>query len=65
VFGAQRYRAAQIAESGTVPVIIREMTDAQVLEAQLVELSGVVKKFLLAFAGLYIVNISTTSRPYT
>jgi ParB family chromosome partitioning protein len=37
VFGAQRYRAAQIAESETVPVRIREMTDAQVLEAQLVE----------------------------
>lgn len=37
VFGAQRYRAAQIAESETVPAIIREMTDAQVLEAQLVE----------------------------
>jgi ParB family chromosome partitioning protein len=37
VFGAQRYRAAQIAESETVPVRIREMTDAQVLEAQLIE----------------------------
>ena len=37
VFGEQRYRAAQIAESATVPVRIREMTDAQVLEAQLVE----------------------------
>jgi ParB family transcriptional regulator, chromosome partitioning protein len=37
VFGAQRYRAAQIAEAATVPVGIREMTDAQVLEAQLVE----------------------------
>ena len=37
VFGAQRYRAAQIAESETVPVRIREMSDAQVLEAQLVE----------------------------
>jgi len=37
VFGAQRYRAAQIAESDTVPVRIREMTDAQVLEAQLIE----------------------------
>lgn len=37
VFGEQRYRAAQIAEALTVPVRIREMTDAQVLEAQLVE----------------------------
>ena len=37
VFGAQRHRAAQIAYAATVPVSIREMTDAQVLEAQLVE----------------------------
>jgi ParB family transcriptional regulator, chromosome partitioning protein len=37
VFGAQRYRAAQMADAATVPVSIREMTDAQVLEAQLVE----------------------------
>ncbi len=37
VFGEQRYRAAQIAESATVPVRIREMSDAQALEAQLIE----------------------------
>ncbi|HEY1987589.1 MAG TPA: ParB/RepB/Spo0J family partition protein [Terracidiphilus sp.] len=37
VFGEQRYRAAQIAEAATIPVRIREMSDAQVLEAQLVE----------------------------
>ncbi len=37
VFGARRYRGAAIAEQETVPVCIREMTDAQVLEAQLVE----------------------------
>ncbi|MGA2051661.1 MAG: ParB/RepB/Spo0J family partition protein [Terracidiphilus sp.] len=37
VFGAQRFRAAQLANAATVPVSIREMTDAQVLEAQLVE----------------------------
>jgi ParB family chromosome partitioning protein len=37
VFGAQRYRAAQIAEAATVPVRIKNMTDAEVLEAQLVE----------------------------
>jgi len=37
VFGGQRYRAAQIAEVETVPARIREMTDAQALEAQLVE----------------------------
>ncbi len=37
VFGERRYRGAAIAERETVPVCIREMTDAQVLEAQLVE----------------------------
>jgi ParB family chromosome partitioning protein len=37
VFGAQRYCAAQMAELPTIPVDIREMSDAEVLEAQLVE----------------------------
>ncbi len=37
VFGARRYRAAQIAEVATVPVRIKNLTDAEVLEAQLVE----------------------------
>lgn len=37
VFGAQRFRAAMMAKVPAVPVGIREMTDAEVLEAQLVE----------------------------
>ena len=37
VAGARRYRAAQIAEQETVPVRIKQMSDAEVLEAQLVE----------------------------
>jgi ParB family chromosome partitioning protein len=37
VFGERRYRGAAMAEKETVPVCIREMTDAQVLEAQIVE----------------------------
>jgi len=37
VFGERRYRGATMAERETVPVCIREMADAQVLEAQLVE----------------------------
>ncbi len=37
VAGARRYRAAQMAESITVPVRIKQMSDAEVLEAQLVE----------------------------
>src|ERR1700733_7851321 len=37
VFGARRYRAAQLAEVATVPVRIKHMTDAEVLEAPLIE----------------------------
>ena len=37
MFGERRYRGAAMAEKETVPVCIREMTDAQVLETQLVE----------------------------
>ena len=37
VAGARRYRAAQIAEAATVPVRIKNLTDAEALEAQLIE----------------------------
>ncbi|HEY1257019.1 MAG TPA: ParB/RepB/Spo0J family partition protein [Terracidiphilus sp.] len=37
VAGARRFRAAQMAEQPTVPVRIKQMSDAEVLEAQLVE----------------------------
>jgi ParB family transcriptional regulator, chromosome partitioning protein len=37
VFGARRYRAAHIAQVETVPVRIKHMTDAEVIEAQLIE----------------------------
>src|SRR6185437_6983757 len=37
VFGERRYRAAQLAGQDTVPVGIRQMSDAEALEAQLVE----------------------------
>ncbi len=37
VAGARRYRAAFLAESETVPVRIVHLTDAQALEAQLIE----------------------------
>jgi len=35
VAGARRFRAAQMAEQQTVPVRIKQMSDAEVLEAQL------------------------------
>jgi ParB family chromosome partitioning protein len=37
VFGARRYRAAQMAEASTIPVRIKNLTDAEALEAQLIE----------------------------
>jgi ParB family transcriptional regulator, chromosome partitioning protein len=37
VFGARRYRAAQMADASTVPVRIKNLTDAEALEAQLIE----------------------------
>jgi ParB family chromosome partitioning protein len=37
VAGARRYRAAQMAEAATVPVRIINLTDAEALEAQLIE----------------------------
>jgi ParB family chromosome partitioning protein len=55
VFGARRYRAAQLAEVATVPVRIKNLTDAEVLEAQLIELSIVVKRFLFVYAGSHVV----------
>ena len=37
VFGARRYRAARMAEVTTIPVRIKQLTNAEALEAQLVE----------------------------
>ena len=37
VAGARRYRAAQIAEAATVPVRIVNLTDAEAMEAALIE----------------------------
>jgi len=54
VAGARRYRAALMAEADTVPVRIVPLTDAQALEAQLIELSIVVKRFLCLRAAPYV-----------
>lgn len=37
IAGARRYRAAQMAEVNSVPVRIVNLTDAEALEAQLIE----------------------------
>jgi hypothetical protein len=44
-----------MAEAATVPVRIKNMTDAEVLEAQLVELSIVGKSFLCLHVARYVV----------
>ena len=60
VFGARRYRAAQMAEASTVPVRIKNLTDAEALEAQLIELSIVGKSFLCLHAAPYVVYMYAT-----
>jgi ParB family chromosome partitioning protein len=57
VAGARRYRAAQLAEADSAPVRIVNLTDAEALEAQLIELSIVVKSFLLVYDGSHVVSI--------
>jgi ParB family chromosome partitioning protein len=51
-----------LAEQDTVPVRIKQMTDAEVIEAQLIELSLVVKRFLPFVGALHVVDMSTTCR---
>lgn len=46
VAGARRFRASKLAKRETIPACIRELTDTEYLELQLVELSLVRKSFL-------------------
>lgn len=46
VAGARRYRASKLAGRETIPATIRELTDTQCLELQLIELSLVGNTFL-------------------
>jgi ParB family chromosome partitioning protein len=40
VFGVRCYRASLLAGKETIPALVREISDAGVLEAQLIELSN-------------------------
>jgi hypothetical protein len=51
VAGARRFRAAHLAEMDEVPVRIVQLSDEQAIEWQLIELSIVVKRFLLFMMG--------------
>ena len=57
VAGARRFRAGQLAEQFSLPARIKELTDAQAMEWQLVELSIVVKYIPCIDAVLHIVFI--------
>jgi ParB family chromosome partitioning protein len=46
VVGSRRYGASKLAGRETIPAAIRELTDTQVVELQLIELSLVRKRFL-------------------
>jgi ParB/RepB/Spo0J family partition protein len=55
IAGARRFRAAQLAELASVPARVVEISDAQVLEWQLIELSIVGKSFRCFHAARYVV----------
>ena len=46
VAGTRRYRASKRAKRESIPATVRELTDAQALELQVIELSVVRKSFL-------------------
>jgi ParB family transcriptional regulator, chromosome partitioning protein len=46
VAGARRYRASKLAKRESIPGTVRELTDAQALELQVIELSVVRNSFL-------------------
>ena len=55
VAGARRLRAARIAELDSIPVRVVKLTDAEAIEAQVVELSIVRKRFLREMVGRHVV----------
>jgi ParB family chromosome partitioning protein len=46
VAGAHRFRASKLAKRVSIPATVCELTDAQALELQVIELSVVHKSFL-------------------
>ena len=55
VVGTRRYRASKLAKRDSIPATVRELTDAQALELQVIELSVVRKGFLLCQAARQVV----------
>jgi ParB family transcriptional regulator, chromosome partitioning protein len=46
VAGTRRFRASKLAKRESIPATVQELTDAQALELQVIELSVVGKSFL-------------------
>ena len=55
VIGARRLKAARLAELESLPVRVVKLTDAEAIEAQVVELSVVRKSFLCQKADGHVV----------
>ncbi len=57
VAGARRLRASKLACRNTIPATVRNLTDAEAREIQLIELSVVRKSFLRRRAGQHVVHM--------
>jgi ParB family chromosome partitioning protein len=57
VTGARRYRASKLAKRDTIHATVHELTDAQALELQVIELSEVRNCFLRWMAALHVVHM--------
>jgi len=57
VAGARRYRACKLAKRESIPATVRELTDAQALELQVIELSVVRNSFLCWAAARHVIHM--------
>lgn len=57
VAGARRFRASKIAKRESIPATVRELSDAQALELQVLDLSVVCKSFLCRQAAQHVVHM--------
>jgi ParB family chromosome partitioning protein len=55
VAGTRRYRASKLAKRESIPATVRELTDAQALELQVIDLSVVRNSFLRWAAAQHVI----------
>jgi ParB-like nuclease family protein len=65
VAGTRRYRASKLAKRESIPATVRELTDAQALELQVIELSVVRNSFLCWIVARHVIHMQTTFRDFT